>query len=129
MIEEIILRLKSFGYEATDEDQPTLTFVWEKVKRRIRNACNIQDIPDGLFFVAVDMAVGYFLQEKKAVSGDSLAGFDLSAAVKSIKEGDTDVSFAVGEGSSTPEQRFNSLIDYLIHYGEKDFVTYRQMVW
>jgi len=53
----------------------------------------------------------------------------LDAAVKSIQEGDTNITFALGEGSSTPEQRLNSLIDYLINGRIGEIYRYRRLVW
>ena len=129
MITEVKVRLAGFGYEVTVEDKPYLLYATEKAKNRVKNNINRDYIPDGLFYVTVDIAAGYFLQEKIATDPDSLEGFDLSAAVKSIKEGDTDISFGVGEGSLTPEQRLNNLINHLITGGESEFVTYRRMVW
>ena len=73
------------------------------------------------------MAVGEYLNMKKW-SGQ-LEGFDLDAAVKSIQEGDTNITFALGEGSSTPEQRLNSLIDYLINGRIGEIYRYRRLVW
>ena len=52
-----------------------------------------------------------------------------AAAVKSIQEGDTNIIFALGEGSSTPEQRLNSLIDYLINGRIGEIYRYRRLVW
>ena len=68
-----------------------------------------------------------YLNMKKC-SGQ-LEGFDLDAAVKSIQEGDTNITFALGEGSSTPEQRLNSLIDYLINGRIGEIYRYRRLVW
>lgn len=54
---------------------------------------------------------------------------DLDAAVKQIQEGDTSVTFAAGEGSQTPEQRLDSLIDRLTAGREKELVRYRRLIW
>lgn len=129
MLDDVIERLASFGYTVTEADSWVLTFVIEKVENHIKNSCNILIIPDGLYQIAVDMAVGNFLFQKKAVDADSLAGIDLSAAVKQIQEGDTSVTYAIGEGSRTPEQRLDAVISWLMSYGEKDFVSYRRLVW
>lgn len=129
MLDDVIERLASFGYTVTEADSWVFTFVIEKVENHIKNSCNILIIPDGLYQIAVDMAVGNFLFQKKAVDADSLAGIDLSAAVKQIQEGDTSVTFAVGEGSRTPEQRLDAVISWLMTYGEKDFVKYRCISW
>lgn len=129
MINDIIQRLASFGYDVTETDEFALTFIIQKVENHIKNSCNILLIPEGLYQIAVDMVCGYFLNEKKAVNADSLKGFNLDSAIKSIQEGDTNIAFAIGEGSKTPEQRLDAFITYLITYGEKEFVTYRCLTW
>lgn len=108
-------------------DDPLLDMVISNVQWRIKNLTNLQEIPDGLESMAVYMAVGEYLNMKK-VSGQ-LDGFDLDAAIKQIQEGDTNISFAIGEGSLTPEQRLNSLIDYLINGRIGEIYRYRRLVW
>lgn len=108
-------------------DDPLLDIVISNVQYRVQNETNRADLPDGLKSVAVYMAVGEYLNMKKC-SGQ-LEGFDLDAAVKSIQEGDTNITFALGEGSSTPEQRLNSLIDYLINGRIGEIYRYRRLVW
>lgn len=129
MINDAIQRLATYGYEVTEADKFALNFVIQKVEHHIKNSCNIPSIPEGLYQIAIDMVCGHFLFEKKAVSADSLKGFNLDSAIKSIQEGDTNITFAIGEGSNTPEQRLDAFINYLMTYGEKEFVTYRCMVW
>lgn len=129
MLDDVIERLASLGYEVQEGDSWVLNFIIDKVQNHIKNSCNTASLPDGLYQIAVDMACGNFLFEKKAVDSDSLAGFDLDAAVKQIQEGDTSVTFAIGEGSVTPEQRLDNLIAYLMTYGEKELVSYRCMAW
>jgi hypothetical protein len=108
-------------------DDPLLDIVLNNVQWRIKNLSNLSEIPEGLESLAVSMAVGEYLNTKKC-SGQ-LEGFDLDAAVKSIQEGDTNITFALGEGSSTPEQRLNSLIDYLINGRIGEIYRYRRLVW
>lgn len=129
MINDIIQRLATFGYEVTDADEFALTFILQKTENHIKNSCNILLIPEGLHQIAVDMVCGYFLYEKKAVDADSLKGFNLDTAIKSIQEGDTNITFAINEGSTTNEQKLDALINYLITYGEKHLVSYRCMTW
>lgn len=129
MIDDVIQRLASFGYVVTDADTFALNFVLQKVENHIKSSCNIPLIPEGLYQIAVDMVCGHFLSEKKAVNADSLKGFNLDSAIKSIQEGDTNITFAIGEGSTTPEARLDAFISYLITYGEKEFITYRCMKW
>lgn len=129
MINDVIQRLATFGYEVTDADEFALKFIIQKTENYIKNNCNILLIPEGLHHIAVDMVCGCFLNEKKAVNIDSLKGFNLDSAIKSIQEGDTNITYAIGEGSKTPEQRLDAFITYLLTYGEKEFVTYRSMTW
>lgn len=109
-------------------DDPLLDIALNNVQWRIKNLSNLSEIPEGLESLAVSMAVGEYLNMKKC-SGQ-LEGFDLdAAAMKSIQEGDTNITFALGEGSSTPEQRLNSLIDYLINGRIGEIYRYRRLVW
>lgn len=118
--------LAAFGVTGAADD-PLLDILLKNVQQRICNKTNQSVIPEGLKGVAVYMAVGEYLNMKKC-SGQ-LEGFDLDAAVKSIQEGDTNITFALGEGSSTPEQRLNSLIDYLINGRIGEIYRYRRLVW
>ena len=118
--------LTALGVTGAAED-PLLDIVISNVQYRVQNKTNRKDMPEGLVSVAVYMAVGEYLNMKKATG--SLEGFDLEAAVKQIQEGDTNISFAIGEGSLTPEQRLNSLIDYLINGRIGEIYRYRRLVW
>lgn len=122
-------RLKSFGYEVKASDEAALTFCVEKVSSSIKNEINQKDVPKGLEHIAVDMAVGEFLLHKKTFSPDDLKNFDLNFAVKQIQTGDTNVVFAVGEGSMTPEQRLTAFINYLLSYGKSEFSAFRRLRW
>lgn len=127
MREDVVNMLAAFGVTGAADD-PLLDILLKNVQQRICNKTNQSVIPEGLKGVAVYMAVGEYLNMKKC-SGQ-LEGFDLdAAAVKSIQEGDTNITFALGEGSSTPEQRLNSLIDYLINGRIGEIYRYRRLVW
>ncbi len=127
MREKVVVMLMALGVAGAADD-PLLDIVLNNVQWRIKNLSNLSEIPEGLESLAVSMAVGEYLNMKKC-SGQ-LEGFDLdAAAVKSIQEGDTNITFALGEGSSTPEQRLNSLIDYLINGRIGEIYRYRRLVW
>ena len=108
-------------------DDPLLDIVIRNVQYRVQNETNQSELPEGLVSVAVYMAVGEYLNMKKA-SGQ-LEGFDLDAAIKQIQEGDTNTVFAIGDGSSTPEQRLDALISYLINGRTREFYRFRRFVW
>ena len=127
MLYKAATMLTALGVAGAAND-PLLDIVLNNVQWRIKNLSNLSEIPEGLESLAVSMAVGEYLNMKKC-SGQ-LEGFDLdAAAVKSIQEGDTNITFALGEGSSTPEQRLNSLIDYLINGRIGEIYRYRRLVW
>jgi hypothetical protein len=112
----------------TDSDDWLITFSMEKVTLKIQNQCNISSIPEGLYAAAVDMTCGEFLFVLKQ-TGKLNETFNLEVAIKQVQAGDTNVTFAVGDGTETPEQRLNSLINYLTTKGEGDFVCYRKFKW
>lgn len=65
MLERVKERLESFGYVLKDGDEVILTFSIQKVENTIKNDCNVPSIPDGLMNIAIDMAVGEFLDGKE----------------------------------------------------------------
>lgn len=129
MLERVKERLQSLGYTVKDSDDIAINFAMQKVENTIKNDCNVSAIPDGLMNIAIDMVVGEFLMSKKTFAPDDLLNFNLDSAIKQIQEGDTNISFAVGEGSKTDEQRLDSFIDYLLNYGRDEFITYRRFRW
>lgn len=129
MLQRVKERLKLFGYPLKDGDEALLSFSIQKVENTIKNDCNVDVIPDGLVNIAIDMTVGEFLMTKKTFSPDDIAGFDFDFAVKQIQEGDTNIVFSVGEGTLTPEQRFNQFLNHLLTYGRDEFSCYRRLRW
>lgn len=126
MRDQVISMLTALGVTGAATD-PLLDILLQNVQQRILNKTNQSVIPEGLKSVAVYMAVGEYLNMKKTVG--QLTGFDLDAAIKQIQEGDTNTVFAIGEGSLTPEQRLNGLIDYLINGRSDELYRYRKLVW
>lgn len=126
MRDQVISMLTALGVTGAATD-PLLDILLQNVQQRILNKTNQFVIPEGLESVAVYMAVGEYLNAKKATG--QLTGFDLDAAIKQIQEGDTNTVFALGEGSLTPEQRLNVLIDYLINGRSDELYRFRKMVW
>jgi hypothetical protein len=127
-IETVLKRLESLGYTIQDGDGWMIGFSVQKVENHIKNSCNTTLIPDGLKNTAVDIICGEFLFAMKQ-TGKLDTVFNLEAAVKSVKAGDTDVTLAIGEGTQSPEQRLNALLSYLMTKGEGEFVCYRKIKW
>lgn len=129
-IEQILKRLLSFGYKPSETDSWMITFCIQKVENHIKNSCNISEIPNGLKEIEIDRICGEFLFSKKQTGQlNAENGFDIEMAVKQVQTGDTNVTFAIGEGSETLETKLNALISYLINCGESEFVCYCQIKW
>lgn len=120
----VVRRLEMIGYMATDADVPSLHYLSAHARLYVRGACNIEQLPPELFMLAVDMAVGMFLQERKASGG--LDHFDFEGAVSTIKEGDVQVTLAAG---GTPEQQFDAMIAAMALPADSVIARYRKLRW
>lgn len=126
IIDDIEKRLEGFGYTLNDGDKWLIDFVREKIENIIKLDCNIKTIPIELKGIEIDMIVGEFLFTKKNMGQLDIESLNFEAVEKSISEGDTKVDFAI---SQTPEQRFDSLIAYLMTYGKNKILTFRCLRW
>jgi len=125
MIDDVTSRLTAFGYAATELDIAILPFIITKVENKIKSECNVDEIPEALNNIAIDMICGEFLFSMKQ-SGKLTDSFDLDTMVTSVATGDTSVSF---DPKYSVEQRLNTLIDYLMNKGEGEFACYRTLKW
>lgn len=121
-------RLKSFGYEVRAEEESALTFCVGGVCSKIKNKTNQSEVPEGLEYVAVNMAVGEYLLLKKTFAPEELKMFDFDVAIKQVQAGDTNTVFAV-ESSLTAEQKLTAFINYLLSSGAAEFSAYRKFRW
>ena len=127
----VVARLSQLGYVVPDNDAPNagITLAIDRAAEKIRANINRMDIPGELHYTWVDMAAGLFLFDKKA-AGQLGDGFDFTAPAKKITEGDVSVEFAgATDGSSTPEARFDKLINSLINPPAYLFARFRRFVW
>lgn len=124
---QVINRLEGLGYVLKPGDIETLGFLIGKVESDILNFCNIDALPDAAVYIAIDMACGEFLLDKKAAGDLIINGVDLSKAdVKSISEGDTSVSF--DSNSQNAAQKADVLINSLLD-SQNDLYRFRRFVW
>ena len=124
--EAVLKRLVSFGYDLKEDDGWAICFSVQSVEQHIKNSCNTISIPHGLTNAAVDMVCGEFLFAKKQTGKLELRDLDLNGAITQIQEGDTTVHFANG---TSDESKFDSLLNYLLHSKDGDFVCYRRLRW
>lgn len=120
-LEKIKLRLKSLGYEVVESDEFALNFIMGKVDQHIKHFCNINEVPECLEYVFIDMCCGELLQTKQA-SGQ----LDVEPIVKKIQDGDTTVEY-----SSTVDSMsvFNQLVEKLLNGYTNDLIAHRCIVW
>lgn len=123
-LQEIIERLKGMGYEYVEEDEYQLDFAMSKVQWHIHNLTNLDSIPTGLKYIAIDMVCAEFLQMKKGLG--QLSEIEFEQIANSVSMGDTSVSFVT---DATPEQKFDIVIAYLLTGHDEDIICYRKMVW
>jgi hypothetical protein len=126
LINEVKARLASIGYTVTEADNSAITYSCNKTRDTIKNDCNVPEIPDGLCYVAIDMSVGDFLMMKKTFSPESLSGLDIGEIVKSIQAGDTTVQF---DTSTSSTAALDSIINYFLTSGRRQFACYRTLRW
>lgn len=131
MLEAVKERLSSLGISVSSDPSSTdgflVNFAVNKTVDHIKNQTNLTEVPEGLTHTAIDMAVGEFLFTKKSMGQLQLDSLDFEYIEKRIKDGDTDIEFAI-DVKSTPEAKFEAFLNYLQH-NEADFVRYRVMLW
>ena len=123
----IVKRLAMLGYTATPEDDASIEFELTKILNYVMNYCNRQDIPEILDKRITDRVCSEFLFYKK--NSGSLEGFNYDNVIKSIKEGDTTITYAVGQGEDTPENRFDNFVKSLERGFDKWITPHRRLRW
>lgn len=125
--EQVIERLKMLSYTPVDGDIEQVEFELNKTLNYVKNYCNITKIPEILDPRIIDRVCSEFLFYKK--NSGTLNNFDYDAVIKSIKEGDTQVQYAVGQGEYTPESRFDSFVKQLERGFDKWCTPHRRLRW
>lgn len=123
----VTARLSALGYTVTEADGSALDFDIKKAEETLKILTNQNEVPEGLFYAWVDMAVGLFLVDKKA-SGELDDVFDFSAPAKSISEGDTSVTFAIADNGSFGSQ-FDAMLAKMLRPDPELIARYRRLVW
>lgn len=123
----VVSRLAELGYVATDIDNTAIRRNIDKAEAQLRAETNQREVPEGLFYVWVDMAAGLFLSDKKA-AGALNDVYDFSAPAKSISEGDTSVTFAIADTGSFEDQ-FDAMLAKMTTPDPDLIIAYRRLVW
>jgi hypothetical protein len=85
------------------------------------------DVPEILDPRITDRICSEFLFYKK--NSGSLNGFNYDTVIKSVKEGDTTLTYAVGQGEDTPENRFDAFVKSLERGFDKWITPHRRLRW
>ena len=125
--DKVIGRLKQLGYVATQEDYDAIEFELNEATNYTLNYCNITEVPEIVEPRLINRVCSYFLYYKK--NSGSLEGFNYDAVIKSIKEGDTTLTYAVGQGEDTPENRFDAFVKKLELGYDKWLTPHRRLRW
>lgn len=120
-------RLKQFGYEVTEKETSQVDFELSLTIDYVKNYCNINTIPTLLDNRIIDKVAALYLFNRK--NSGKLEGFDYDSVIKQIKEGDTTVQYAVGQGEDTPENRFDSFVKQLERGFDKWLTPHRALRW
>lgn len=130
ILDTVKRRLSSWGFGLEPQDDISLEFIAEKTRQFILDDCNISSLPLELHPVWSDRILGEFLRAKRAVCPSFFEDIDMDSALKSIREGDTELRFAVSEGEYlSPEQRLDLAIEALSLSGKAQLCRYRRMAW
>lgn len=131
LLTEVKNRLHSLGISVSSEpgnaDEVIISFSIDKVTNHIKNQTNLDQIPEGLFQIAVDMVIGEFLFSKKSMGLLKIETLDFGLIEKQVQAGDTNVTFAV-DASLTPEAQFNAFVKHLRHE-DTSFSKFRVLTW
>ena len=125
--EDVISRLTQLGYTPSESDNEQIEYELQKITNYVMNYCNITTIPEIIDPRIIDRVCSDFLFFKK--NSGSLDGFNYDAVIKSIKEGDTTITYAVGQGEDTPENRFDSFVRTLERGFDKWITPHRRLRW
>ena len=127
--EDVVRRLYQLGYMANEEDRDAIEYTIADAESYVKLFCNIETVPESLHYKLVNRICGVFLMFKKNMGLLGETNFNFEKAEKSIKLGDTSVTYAIGEGDMTPEQRFDEAIKSLMRDFDKNLVLFRRLVW
>ena len=125
-VEAVLGQLNAFGVPVAEDDSFLIALAIDRAINTIFNDCNIHELPEGLFNVAVDMSCGEFMNILKNLNKLDIDGIDLSGSVTQIKEGDTSVTF---DASTTDEAKVTAFIHHLLYDRKGELVCYRKIRW
>lgn len=104
-----------------------LTLSMQSMRQRICNECNVAEVPEGLFYVYVDMTIGDYLNTLYCMNKLDIDSIDLQGLVSSINLGDASVSYSNSTNDLSADAKFRLLVEELRK--GRDFACYRKLKW
>lgn len=129
-VEQVISRLGQLGITIEENDRDVVQFELDLILDYTVNYCNFSDrteIPSILDKRIIDRVCSEYLMKQK--NAGLLDGFNYDAFIKTIKEGDTQITFGNESDADTPENRFNSLVNYMQRGYDKWISQWRKLRW
>lgn len=126
-LKQVTDRLSHLGYIADESDHSHIEYEIDKFTKYVLNYCNISEIPQIVEPRLIDRVCSDFLYYKK--NAGQLEGFNYDVVIKQVKEGDTTISYAVGQGEDTPENRFDAFVKSLERGFDKWITPHRRLRW
>ena len=117
-------RVQLQSYDVT-VDETALSFAVGLIEEKIRNFCNVAEVPEGLFHTAVNMVCGEYLHQMQNLGKLDAETFPVDAAIKSIEEGDVKISFMDNASAS---DRLTVFIQTL-RGTNQDLMAFRRLRW
>ena len=125
--DNIIDRLKQLGYVVDESDYEAIDFELEESINYSLNYCNVNELPEIVEPRLINRVCSQFLFYKK--NSGNLQNFDYDTVIKSIKEGDTTITYSVGQSEDTPENRFDAFVKKLETTYDKWLTPHRKIRW
>ena len=126
-IRDVCGDLRALGMKATDRDEWLLGFCIRRVDEQIRNACNLDAVPEGLRMCAAGLILAEFLTEKRSMGDLDETALAIEPLLKQLAEGDTNIVYATDKMTSQ-DQLFDKLLS-LLRDRKQQFVRYRRLTW
>ncbi len=118
--------LRTFGILLSARDMDLIDLLCDDVEEKIKNFCNVSQVPKGLINSAADNVCGAFIRRKLLTGELDDVNVD-EAAVKSYTAGDISVTF--GDSLGTAAQRWSNLVSKLESSGREQWVCFRRLRW
>lgn len=123
-IENFKIRLEEFGIVPLEEEEPLLFTMLQSAKRYLLARIGQEELPEGAEDVVLTMAAGEYLLWRNS-KGD-LEGFDTEPVIRQISQGDTSITYGVGNDHLPPVEE---LAKRLLNPPEAVINQWRRFRW